>query len=414
MNTLPPTPQAAPPPTPAPRAAPAAAESGEECPNCGAATWGEFCFACGQPKKGLIRRFGSILGDFLDTVFSIDNRLLRTLGPLYFRPGHLTLEYFAGRRVRYVTPFRLFFFLCVLSFLALKLYTANTGGAINFGEGAEARIERAMSEAEVDAGLAAGLEGIAKGREGLRVGMASAQAPQATVLRAEENFTEAEKDLREAAAERKAWLAEAAKARAEGRAPPADPSPSAGEINFGDGAWDPESNPVRIAWLPDLANNEINVRLGRARDALRHARENPRPLIDAFFGAIPPATFLMVPLFALVLKLGYLFKRRLYMEHMLVALHSHAFIFLSLLLVTLVSAARDTLADGRAWLAGVLDFCEFAVTALIPAYLLIMQKRIYRQGLIVTLFKFGAVGSAYSVLFGLGVTLAVVLGLFSL
>ena len=29
MNTLPPTPQAAPPPTPAPRAAPAAAESGE-------------------------------------------------------------------------------------------------------------------------------------------------------------------------------------------------------------------------------------------------------------------------------------------------------------------------------------------------------------------------------------------------
>lgn len=414
MNTLPPTPQAAAPPTPAPRAAPAAAESGEECPNCGAATWGEFCFACGQPKKGLIRRFGSILGDFLDTVFSIDNRLLRTLGPLYFRPGHLTLEYFAGRRVRYVTPFRLFFFLCVLSFLALKLYTANTGGAINFGEGAEARIERAMSEAEVDAGLAEGLEGIARGREGLRVGMASAQAPQATVLRAEENFTEAEKDLREAAAERKAWLAEAAKARAEGRAPPADPSPSAGEINFGDGPWDPESNPVRIAWLPDLANTEINLRLGRARDALRDARENPRPLIDAFFGAIPPATFLMVPLFALVLKLGYLFKRRLYMEHMLVALHSHAFIFLSLLLVTLVSAARDTLADGRAWLTGVLDFSEFAMTAWIPAYLLIMQKRIYRQGWIATLFKFGAVGSAYTVLFGLGITLAVVLGLFSL
>jgi len=50
---------------------------------------------------------------FGDTVFNIDSRVFRSLFPLYFRPGYLTLEYFAGRRVRYVTPFRLFFFLCL-------------------------------------------------------------------------------------------------------------------------------------------------------------------------------------------------------------------------------------------------------------------------------------------------------------
>lgn len=418
MNTpAPPSSPAPSPPAPPPqavRARPAAPESGEECPNCGATTWGEFCFACGQPKKGLIRRFGSILGDFLDTVFSIDNRLLRTLGPLYFKPGHLTLEYIAGRRVRYVTPFRLFFFLCVLSFLALKLYTANTGGAINFGEGAESRIETAMSEAEVDARLAEGLAGIAKGREGLRVGMSTAQAPQATIERTEDTMAKAEASLRKAADERKAWLAEVAKARAEGRAPPEDPSDDFGSISFGDGPWDAEKNPVAIPWLPDLANNAINTRLGRAQDALRHARENPQPLIEAFFGAIPPATFVLVPLFALFLKVMYLFKRRLYMEHLLVALHSHAFIFLSLLVLTLLEMGRGFVAAAHDGLATALDWLTYAMAWWVPVYLFVAQKRIYRQGWLMTALKFSVVGVAYTVLLSFGLVLAIVFGLFNL
>jgi hypothetical protein len=415
MNTPAPPPPATPSPPPTdPRPVPATAEPGETCPNCGAATWGEFCFACGQPRKGLIRRFTSILGDFLDTVFSVDNRLLRTLGPLYFKPGHLTLEYLAGRRVRYVTPFRLFFFLCVLSFLALKVYTTGTDRAIHFGDGAESRIETAMSEAEVDARLAEGLAGIAKGREGLRVGLSESQAPQATIERTEDTMARAEAALRKAAEARKAWLAEVAKARAEGRAVPEDPSDEVGSIDFGDGPWDAEKNPVQLSWLPDIANDGINARLGRAQDALRHARENPQPLIEAFFGAIPPATFVLVPLFALFLKLMYLFKRRLYMEHLLVALHSHAFIFLSLLLLTLVEMGRGAVPGTQAWLASALDWVSYAMAWWVPVYLFVAQKRIYRQGWIATAFKFGVIGVAYAVLLAFGLALAVVFGLFNL
>jgi hypothetical protein len=414
MNATPTPPPAAPPPplAAAPAAAPDA-DAGESCPNCGAATWGEFCFACGQPKKGLIRRFSSILGDFLDTVFSIDNRLLRTLGPLYFKPGHLTLEYVAGRRVRYVTPFRLFFFLCVLSFLALKFYTAHTEGAINFGERSEARIESALTEAEVDARLAEALQGIAKGREGLKAGLEAAQASPETVGSAANGLDEAEKELREAATERKAWLAEAAKARAEGREPPDDPADDLGEIRFDGKPWDAEKNPLRLSWLPDVANDALNARIGRAREALRHGREDPQPLIEAFFGAIPPTTFVLVPLFALFLKFMYLFKRRLYMEHMLVALHSHAFIFLSLLLLTLVEMARAAVAERHAWLATSLDWTSYAMAWWVPAYLFLAQKRIYRQGWLMTAFKFSVVGVAYLVLLAFGLALAIVFGLFT-
>jgi len=39
---------------------------------------------------------------------------------LLTRPGFLSLEYFAGRRVRYVTPMRLFLFLSLLAFFAIQ------------------------------------------------------------------------------------------------------------------------------------------------------------------------------------------------------------------------------------------------------------------------------------------------------
>ena len=389
-------------PAPPPLRAPVV-EAGESCPNCGAATWGEFCFACGQPRKGLIRRFTSIMGDFLDTVFSIDNRLLRTIGPLYLRPGHLTMEYIAGRRVRFVTPFRLFFFLCVFSFLSLKLYAGMTPGVIDFGDAEDdASISGAQTAAEVDERLATTLKGIAAGRTGMEAGMATAGAPAAA---------------RESAIARKSWLAEVELAKAEGRPAPAEPPRKADEdfsISFGNGPWDAQKNPIAIDWLPSAANADLNARAGRAREALRHARDNPKPLIEAFFGAIPPATFVLMPLFALLLKFMYLFKRRLYMEHLLTALHSHAFIFLSLLLISLLLIVRDSVAEGRAALQGGIDWLVLAMAWWIPLHLLIAQKRIYGQGWIATVFKYCVTGVAYMVLLSLGLALAVVLGLFSL
>jgi hypothetical protein len=102
-NATPETP-AAPEPTPADKA----------CGNCGAPLLGDHCYACGQPVKGLVRHFSSIVGDALDSVFNLDTRIFRTLGPLFAKPGHITREYFEGRRVRYVSPVRLFFFLAIV------------------------------------------------------------------------------------------------------------------------------------------------------------------------------------------------------------------------------------------------------------------------------------------------------------
>src|SRR4029077_9364095 len=100
--------------------APSAPKALSLCANCGAELHGSHCYACGQPVKGMIRPLSSMLHDVADTILNIDSRIFRTLLPLYFRPGFLSNEYFAGRRVRYVTPFRLYFFLSVAAFLLIQ------------------------------------------------------------------------------------------------------------------------------------------------------------------------------------------------------------------------------------------------------------------------------------------------------
>jgi len=105
-------------PAPAPDPPPASTSTKPRvCDNCHRELLGEHCYACGQPTKGLVREFSTIVGDLADTVFNIDSRILRTLGPLFARPGALTIEYFSGHRVRYVSPVRLFVFMSLLAFL---------------------------------------------------------------------------------------------------------------------------------------------------------------------------------------------------------------------------------------------------------------------------------------------------------
>src|SRR5688572_3448157 len=126
------------------------------CQNCGSPLLGEHCYACGQPTKGLVRHFSSIIGDFLDSVFNFDTRTLRTLGPLLVKPGYLSNEYFHGHRVRYVSPVRLFFFLCISAFFALQLTVDTDFGGIVRNES----LSRAETVAEAEATRDRVLEGM--------------------------------------------------------------------------------------------------------------------------------------------------------------------------------------------------------------------------------------------------------------
>ncbi|HVI25319.1 MAG TPA: DUF3667 domain-containing protein [Xanthomonadaceae bacterium] len=376
---------------PAPAAAPAPAPAGPPCQNCGTPLLGEHCYACGQPVKGMVRHFGTILGDFFDSVLDLDSRIFRTLWPLFAKPGYLTLEYFAGRRVRYVTPVRLFVFLSVVTFFVAQMVVQlqDNEGPRN---AAEARIAAATTVADVQRLRDAALKPLQASRDTLPDNPAGAGARVGLDMEIAR--------LRTAAEQR---IAQLERRKAAGKPPPDEAT-----ITFGDsGPWDPVTNPVTVSWLPGFANAWINGRIGHAQDNIARMQQDQSLLKDAMLGAVPSTLFVLVPVFALMLKVLYLFRRRLYMEHLLVALHSHAFLCLALLLVFLATA----LGEGVPALATLTGSIEGGLFVWMLVYLLLMQKRVYGQGWPMTLFKYTVLGSAYMVLLGFGALAAVVIGL---
>lgn len=380
--------------TPAPHdpaPAPAAA-----CRNCGTPLLGDHCYACGQPVKGLVRPLGNLFGDVMDSVFDLDVRMFRTIGPLFAKPGFLSREYFAGRQVRYVTPFRLFFFLAVVSFFIAQL--SLDGPTVNLDS--DNAIKSATTVAEVEKLRDAQLAELEKGTREMAGTPAAVGIP---------GMEAAKQAVREAADKRIQTLqrrAGAPTSTARGNDEGEDAN-SLG-IRFNDQQWDAKKNPLDT-WMPAFVDRWINAQIERGSRNANRLKQDPGAFKDAVLGAVPTTLFVLVPIFALMLKLAYLFKRRLYMEHLVIALHSHAFLCLDLLLVLLVLALQGAVGPGV--LHGLLGWIEAALLVWMPVYLLLMQKRVYGQGWPMTLLKYFVLGTCYTVLLSFAIVASMAIGL---
>jgi hypothetical protein len=93
------------------------------CTNCGAEDAGKFCPACGEQQPGHHDlTVGHFAHDVVHELVHLDSKLFKTLRELVVRPGLLTVEYFAGRKSRYIRPLRLFLTLFALQFIAFTFY----------------------------------------------------------------------------------------------------------------------------------------------------------------------------------------------------------------------------------------------------------------------------------------------------
>jgi hypothetical protein len=372
------------------------------CANCGAELLGAYCYSCGQPVKGMIRPLSNMLSDIADTIFNIDSRIFRTLVPLYYRPGYLSIEYFAGRRVRFVTPFRLYFFLSIAAFFAIQIAVDDIGAnhIVEFDADGSSSVSAALTTQEVVARRDAALAALAK-----------AKAAPVMPNVAGKEMDKASAKIRDEADKRLAWLKSVDDAKASGKPPPPDPQADKNRITFGKSTWDPQKDPVHIGWLPDIANAKLNTMGERMLQNLQRLRKDPKPFLVGAFGALSPVLFVLMPVFALLLKIFYIFKRRLYMEHLIVALHSHSFIFLSLLLITLAVFLQGWAHTAAPWLESAFSWLIVAMGWWMPIYLLIMQKRVYQQGWFFTILKYCTIGIGYVVMISIGIAAAFVVSL---
>jgi hypothetical protein len=116
--------------------------------------------------------------------------------------------------------------------------------------------------------------------------------------------------------------------------------------------------------------------------------EGAKVLTANMANALPKALILLLPVFALLLKLFW--RRRYYAEHLVFALHYHAFALVLLTPAAIFPGAAGNSANGIA-----LPLCL--------VYLFLALRRVYGEGRGRTLLKFFGLFAAYSILLSLGI-----------
>jgi hypothetical protein len=91
------------------------------CPNCyyPLPRFGHYCSHCGQKYTDGKVTIKELIGDFISNTLNLDAKIWRTLGAL-FAPGKLTTAFFQGHQQRYIRPLRLFFVFALIAIASIS------------------------------------------------------------------------------------------------------------------------------------------------------------------------------------------------------------------------------------------------------------------------------------------------------
>jgi hypothetical protein len=263
------------------------------CANCGAPLGGQYCGACGQRYEPHVHTLGHFASEAFESVTHADSRLWRTIGYLLARPGFLSREFFDGRRARYLPPFRLYLVISVLFFVVTGL---SGNGTVKVAEEGPPSAEKIAAMRESADKLEADLPNTP--------GIAQAAA-----------------EMRRKAAAQEALL----KSETNPAAAPDEEPETGSQVNLGMCA-DARQPPG-----PDATWSQRAL-FGFCQKASKLRGED---LSNAIMHNIPRAMFVFLPLLAAFMKLLYWRPKRYYVEHLLLLVHNHAFVFLSMTILAI-------------------------------------------------------------------------------
>ncbi|HSJ06342.1 MAG TPA: DUF3667 domain-containing protein [Longimicrobiales bacterium] len=303
-----------------------------------------------------------IIGDVVQDELLLNRATPRTIASLLFRPGHLTDEYLRGRMASYIPPLRLYLVASVVFFLMVSfvgLRALDRAPAIQFDGAADADSARAallVQRAELEAVDTVTMPEV--GRAVLRMSLDN----NARALAALDDTT---------GAIPAGTVAELVR-RARGDTP---------VMTTGMQPW---AEQIRVQAGSDWLQGVVDRKLAQVGHLSQ--REAIRTILSDMLDYAPHLVFVLLPVFALLLKLLYVRRRRYYAEHFTFALHVHAFFFVMFTIMFLLP-----------W-----DNVNGPLILWMAAYVWLAMKRVYGQGWFRTTAKWWVLGWSYVIVLVLG------------
>lgn len=334
---------------------------------------GKYCNQCGQKTFRPQRTIKELLVEFVEDWLNYDSKVFKTARMLV-KPGALSRDYFnnSHHKNHYVTPIKLYLILSIIFLIMTKVGGFNVTnvqlGASNMTEQEQAELQKELAEVKnelsddnlINPNVLTALENAEK--------QAAPQEKRDPVEMALNCKSEA-KDMFQLWPQ---WLDQALEER----------------INkLCDTYHD-------ISYLPEEKQKAARSALGLS-------------IVQNMIEVIPQTVLFALPIFALLLALFYMFKKRLYVEHLVLLIHSHSLMFAVILLylgwVQLVGWLPQLQVLHLGWLV---FFGLFF-------YLFFAQKNFYQTGYWATIWRFSLFGMLYMVVFSFMLIIALLIGLMS-
>jgi len=410
---------------------PQAHATSSACENCDSVLQGHYCHVCGQHAHSPLRNFAHAVEEVFESFWHLDGRIFRTVRDL-FVPGRVAAGYLAGHRVRYVAPLRLFVIISLLTFFVGKATLHIDKDAVFSSTSSPEEVEPGAGRTPASQPGTGAAAGTAAGTAAPATLADAAAAPKRDLSTIDAVIADRNRQLgefkREALESDGGWLLTPLSGTVQSgidegaRGRMRKLGASEAEIDMAMARADLQLEKAEAASKTAAAADDADAgwisrwmkkrgdRFMRNSEAMR---ENPDEFIRLFLGAVPGALFLLVPLFALFLKVMYLGSGRGYLEHLVVALYSHAFLLAALLLLFAATGLVGLAPAAWTWPKVAIGIGAFGLFLAVPAYLLVMQKRVYGQRWWVTVVKFLVIGNVYTVLLTCALLYAVIAGLSS-
>lgn len=320
------------------------------CANCSHPVSGKYCSSCGQSVKELQRPFMTIVSDSLGDALSLDNKFFHTLFPLLLQPGFLTKEFMAGKRARYTPPFRLYLFLTFFAFLLLSY--------------------NHKPDAEM----------------GNPVLMETEGGEKLDLISLLEEFENGSDDTGEEKSEKDILQVDSILAD------------SVDEIKLKKGIF--KLNIDKKPFTGDsIPTNDSEVEESSVlndtdiKKLIEMWKLNPALMLDNVFKKLSQTLLFILPVFALLLALFYVRQKRYLIEHLLISLNFHSFIFVIVIISELIILTQVKF----------LQSIAFYLYLLIPIQLFLALKFYYKQAWIKTTIKFFMLSFFYNILLFTGI-----------
>jgi len=322
------------------------------CKNCETIFNGKFCPECGQSVIDYDKPFSFIFYNFAGDFFAFDTRFFRTFVALMYKPGFLSKEYFEGKRVKYAPPFRIFIFASFILFLLLQTYT-NKGlskildsslpnkNGVKMDSNVKALTDSIFSEVFVQ------IDSISDKKSLDKFGLTLNSKDSVKLgYKFDINDFKSMSDLRHSLNKYADVLDEKTKT---------------------------EPDPKKKATLRKFSR----------------LLNSPEQVVAKILKFMSWAFFLLLPIFASILKLVYIRRKQNYMRHLIFSIHIHSHMFVILIFVIGLHLV----------FTNNIDTISAFLFLSIPVYFIIALKKFYGQGILKVILKFLTVSFLYNIIF---------------